>query len=304
MTSFLTTISMEANRAHTLRNFKKSFRSKTRRSKPIWGYPGKRQCHPSVLHISRDGTCLPPHIIQKASNLLGLGKKASVYSISKHLEVSPEDQWSFLHALPFPQAEIDQLAKQYLRPKQPDEWKSDPDMWLDSNNIRDVMKQYESAYKDFIFLGPVPIDFASPDEESHTTECIIKEMCDLDLNKKELEGKKYIGIIFNLDKHDESGSHWVAAFINIPKNFCYYFDSYGVEPPPQIYKFMQWLTIQEPEMKLGWNGVHFQRSNSECGMFSMYFIDRMLAKEPYRKFCKSSPSDAFMLLLRNWMFST
>jgi hypothetical protein len=295
---------MEAKRANTYRRIHKPIRSKTRRNTTIWAYPGPRQCHPAVSRSPNPTSCLPPSILQKASISLGLGKQSSQNVIADHLQVSPEDQWSFLHALPFPQAEINQLAKQYLRPKQPDEWKSDPDMWLDSNNIRDVMKQYETLYKDFIFLGPFPIDFASPDADSDGKECLIKEICTLDLDKKELEGKKYIGIIFNLDRHDQGGSHWVASFINIPKNFCYYFDSFGIKPPPQIYKFMQWLTIQEPDMKLGWNGVPFQRSNSECGMFSMYFIARMLAKEPYRKFCKSSPSDAFMLSLRKWIFST
>lgn len=266
-----------------------------------WGYPGPRQCHPRIRPVG--GSCLPVDVLQKASKKLGL-TNSSFFSLAKHLNVSPEDQRSFLYALPLSQEEQAVLEKTYLRPKQPDEWKDDPDAWLDSNNIKDVMKQYEEKYKDFLFLGPYPIDFASPDKYGDKSKCLINEMCTLDLDKKELEGKKYIGIIFNLDRHDQGGSHWVAAFINIPKNVCYYFDSYGMEPPPPIHKFMQWLTIQEPKMKLGWNGVHFQRSNSECGMFSMYFIDRMLANEAYLKFCRSSPSDAFMLRLRNWVFST
>jgi hypothetical protein len=278
---------------------------KTRRkrfsSSKRWAYPGPRQCHPSIQPIK--GSCLPPHILQRAATKLGL-VNSSPQTIAKHLHVSPEDQHTFLYSLPFSKQELDTLQRTYLRPKQPDEWKEDPDAWLDSNNIRDVMKQYETKYKDFLFLGPYPIDFASPDKYSDTSKCLIDEMCTLDLDKKELEGKRYIGIVFNLDRHDQGGSHWVAAFINIPKHFCYYFDSYGMEPPPPIHKFMQWLTIQEPDMELGWNGVDFQRSNTECGMFSMYFIDRMLAKEPYLKFCRSSPSDSFMLLLRKWMFST
>jgi hypothetical protein len=268
--------------------------------KKRWGYPGPRQCHPNIR--PKNGSCLPPHILQKAGEKLGVA--GHFLALAKHLQVSPDDQRSFLYALPLSFEEQTQLEKTYLRPKQPEEWKKDPDAWLDSNNIRDVMKQYEEKYKDFLFLGPYPIDFASPDKYSDESKCLINEMCTLDLDKKELEGKRYIGIIFNLDRHDQGGSHWVAAFINIPKNFCYYFDSYGMEPPSPIYKFMQWLTIQEPNMKLGWNGVDFQRSNTECGMFSMYFIDRMLAKEPYLKFCRSSPSDAFMLSLRNWMFAT
>ena len=35
-----------------------------------------------------------------------------------------------------------------------------------------------------------------------------------------------IGVIFNLDKHDQSGSHWVAMFIDLENKFFFYFDSF------------------------------------------------------------------------------
>jgi len=134
--------------------------------------------------------------------------------------------------------------------------------------------------------------------------CLVNEMCSLDLDGDEMSGKDTIGIVYNLDPHYKNGSHWVANFINIPAKTCYYFDSYGMEPPQQIERFMQWLTIQEPNMKLGWNGRRFQRSNTECGMYCLYFLDRMLAEEPYLKFCRRAPPDRFMLDMRDWMFST
>jgi len=190
----------------------------------------------------------------------------------------------------------------------PKAWKDDPDMWLDSNNIRDVMQQYEEARPDFKFLGPYPIDFAAPDPYTKGSkekgQCLISEMCSLDLDKESVKGKDHIGIIFNLDTHDKGGSHWIANYINIPQKSCYYFDSYGMKPPKQIYKFMQWLGIQEPEIKLGFNGRRFQKRNTECGMYCMYFLDRMLAGEDYLKFCRRAPPDSFMLDMRDWMFST
>ena len=41
-------------------------------------------------------------------------------------------------------------------------WRKDPDKWLDSNDIENVMKQYEEAFPYFDFMGPFPIDFAAP----------------------------------------------------------------------------------------------------------------------------------------------
>jgi hypothetical protein len=280
--------------------------------------PGPNQCHPRVGKENSENGCLPVPILEKAARGLGLDtsggakrakgrenkKKTLKKKIAEKIGVKENAERSLLNALPFTQEEKAQLASQYLRPPMPEEWKGDPDMWLDSNNIRDVMKQYEEARPDFKFMGPYPIDFASQDPNTQVKgECLIDEMCDLNLKKEQQTGKSQIGIVYNLDPHYKNGSHWVANYIDIPKKRCYYFDSYGMKPPKQIYKFMQWLTLQEPNMELGWNGRQFQHQNSECGMYSMYFIDRMLAGDPFLKFCRRAPPDRIMLDFRDWMFS-
>jgi hypothetical protein len=280
--------------------------------------PGPNQCHPHIGSAggALKGGCFPTDVLNKAAKSLGLPtmgggekeKETLVKQLANHLGVKETDQRSLLKSLPLPEAEKEELSRKWLRPEMPASWKEDPDMWLDSNNIRDVMKQYEEARPDFKFLGPYPIDFAAPDPYEKGSEengkCLIGEMCSLNLDKEQLKGKNHIGIIYNLDPHDKGGSHWVANYINVPRNECYYFDSYGMKPPKQINKFMQWLGIQEPNIKLGWNGRRFQKMNTECGMYCMYFLDRMLAGEPYLKFCRRAPPDRFMLDLRDWMFST
>jgi hypothetical protein len=279
--------------------------------------PGPNQCHPRVGRHTPTGGCLPEDILQKSAKVLQIpisagGEKQNINKINlvkkltKHLGVKEGNERSLLQKLPISEEEKSELAKKWLRPAMPEEWKNDPDMWLDSNNIRDVMKQYEEAYPSFKFLGPYPIDFASqdPSVQSNSKHCLIDEMCSLDLDKEEIKGKNEIGIIFNLDPHYKNGSHWIATYVNIPKKKCYYFDSYGMKPPKQIYKFMQWLTLQEPGMELGWNGRRFQMKDSECGMYCMYFLDRMIAGEPFLKFCRRAPSDNYMLDLRDWLFST
>lgn len=273
--------------------------------------PGPNQCFPRRGHVY-DGVCLPLDVLEKVSGKLGLAaasasqtKRALFSQIAKALGVDAMKQRSVLEAMPLPAAEKTALAAEWLRPAQPAAWVSDPDMWLDTVNIRDVMMQYEKGRDDFTFLGPYPIDFAAaedsgPGRAGTSDRCLIGEMCGLDLKTS----KDYIGIIYNLDPHYKSGSHWVANFINRPAKTCYYFDSYGMRPPHRVYRFMQWLTIQMPGMELGWNGRKFQFSDSECGMYSMYFIDRMLAGEPFLKFCRRAPPDKFMLDMRDWFYST
>jgi hypothetical protein len=290
----------------------------TRRNHEVYP-PGPRQCHPNVGDRRPAYGCLPGHELLKLNTrILGdtslQGGNRSPKDLvklreelAKKLNVKPEDEASFIDALPIDAAEKQRLKKQYLRPRQPESWKSDPDMWLDSNNIRDVMTQYEEQRKDFEFMGPFPIDFAAPDPYEGggggKEKCLIGEMCSLDIKGLRAKGKTKVGIIYNLDPHYKNGSHWVANYVDLTKNRCYYFDSYGMEVPGQIQKFMQWLTLQEPKMKLAYNARRFQFKGSECGMYSMYFIIRMLMGELFRPFCRRAPRDGAMLTLRSWLFS-
>ena len=170
------------------------------------------------------------------------------------------------------------------------------------------MNQYEEAYSNFEFIGPVPIDFDAPAPENPLLgkwgKCIVDELCKLDVAEVNKKGTEKIGIIFNLDKHDEPGSHWVCGFVDYPNKSAYYFDSYAIEPPKQIETFMKWLTTQDSAMKLFYNGNRFQRGGSECGMYSMYFILRMLEGDDFQAFSRTKPPDSFMLDLRDWLFST
>lgn len=280
--------------------------------------PGPCQCRPKIGNTRPAYGCLPPHelskvfpvVVKEDSVLRGgtrkeLSPKQKREAIAKILGVNADDEASFIDALPLSAVEKLRLKKEYLRPLRPTTWDEDPDMWLDSNNIRDVMVQYEDDRNDFEFMGPFPIDFAAPDpyKDGPKDKCLIGEICNIDLATLRSKGRDKVGIIYNLDPHYKNGSHWVANYIDTKKHRCYYFDSYGMEAPPQIEKFMQFLTLQDPSMKLAYNARRFQFKGSECGMYSMYFIIRMLMGEDFRHFCRRAPRDGAMLFLRNWMFS-
>jgi hypothetical protein len=261
-----------------------------------------KQCHPRVKN--GENGCLPVTVLEKAAKKLGLQREGNILEkVAKAVKVDPENQNSVLKALPLSDKEKEQLAKRWLRPERPESWANDPDMWLDTNNIRDVMTQYEESHPKFKFLGAVPIDFAARDPYAKKKQCLINEICELDMDGDSMKGKDYVGFVFNLDPHYKPGSHWVASFLDIPKKQYYYFDSYGMRPPPQIYKFMQWLTIQEPELVLKMNARRFQRKESECGMFCIDFIVNMLEGMSFEEYCRSTPSDSDMLKKRAEVFS-
>jgi hypothetical protein len=193
----------------------------------------------------------------------------------------------------------------FLRPKMPDSWKNDPDQWLDNTNIEAVMKQYEEARNDFKFLGVHPIDFSAPNpyESSNQLKCMVPQMCNVSVPQLRKSGIKSVGVVFNLDPHTKSGSHWVSCFIDIDKCWVYYFDSYGIKPPRLIHLFMKSLLRDEPRMKLGYNSRRFQFGGSECGMYSLYFLVCMLEGAKFKEFVHRPVPDDVMLQLRKWFFS-
>lgn len=264
--------------------------------------PGPEQCHPKVGKSRSINGCIPQEVIDTVAQELQVEPKRS--AIEKKLNIKSKQEYSFVKALPIDDSQKNKLIKEFLRPKQPDDWEKDPDKWLNSLDIMNVMNQYEDAFPEFEFMGPFPIDFAAPDPYKKDGKCLIQEMCEIKTTTALENGTKYIGIIYNLDPHFKGGSHWVAMFINLVKKETIYFDSYGMEPPGQIQKFMKWLTTQDSEMKLKYIGRRFQYQNSECGMYSMYFIIMMLSGYDPTKFSRLVPPDAFMLQLRSWLFST
>jgi hypothetical protein len=199
-----------------------------------------------------------------------------------------------------------ELLAQALRPAKPAEWDSDPDQWLNNENIEQVLKQYADIYPWFRFFGVHPIDFSAPSPYvKGQTQCLIPKMCSIEIPKLRAEGVKYGGIVLNLDNHLGKGSHWVGIVIDTKegKSGVYYFDSYGMKPPIQVRRFMEDLAYEEPKAIFGYNGRRFQFGNSECGIYSMLFIICMIHGVPFSKFVKRPMADKYMLALRDWLFS-
>ena len=116
-----------------------------------------------------------------------------------------------------------------FRPRMPDRWYANPTEWLSTSDIRKVMLQYSAAYPSFLFIGPVPLDFAAPRDEKMGT-CIAQALCNVNLSKWYASGIRTVGIVFNLDPHDQPGSHWTALYCNMKTGMIAYYDSFGAPP--------------------------------------------------------------------------
>jgi len=205
-------------------------------------------------------------------------------------------------------------ARMLLRPRYPTEWINDPDAWLDNLQIESVMTQFEQDTPQFKFYGVFPIDFSAPnpyqqsksDGSPSAQKCLNEELCNIQLAREYEQGFRGLGAIFNLDPHFKSGSHWVGLYINI-RNISipevYYFDSYGMRVPRLIGRLMKSFKFQNKKTRLMWNSRRFQFSDTECGMYSMYFLIAMLSGISFRRFCHLAVPDGEMYKLRNILFS-
>lgn len=194
-------------------------------------------------------------------------------------------------------------------PKAPESWKTNPITWLNSMDIISVMQQYERRYSCFRFIGPSPIDFDRLLMSFNgNKECVWNELCNFNINSQ--GDKSKIGIIFNTDPHNKPGEHWVSLFIDKAQHNIVYFDSAGSNIPIQIKRFVERIQKQLKNSKKETytfiiNNIIHQKKNTECGMYSLYFIIQMLKTGNYLKFTnsKNTITDQMMENLREEYFN-
>ena len=289
------------------RQTKKQFRKKSHRKRARTSKRGgdasssfkSMNCSPAVKgKISNQNSCLPEDVllkIRKEYNKDHPDKKITATNFRELWEIirdrlhedqkcKTEDCWLKI-------IDDENTRKMYddmlFAPDKPPEWTHNPDEWLSNYDIRDVLKQYERTYPDFKYFEPSPIDFDSkPDGKNGS--CVSNELCKFNLKdyynpENSDKNKTKFGMVFNLDKHDEPGSHWVSLFTDLKdkqKPFIMYFDSAGDEIQPEIKELADRIIQQSDDLgiKLTSNYEPFehQRGNSECGMYCLYYIISLL----------------------------
>lgn len=182
--------------------------------------------------------------------------------------------------------------------------------WLSTSDINDVMNQYMYAHKDFKYLGAVPIDFDD-----------IRQLNIKNLNFDDLynDGKYKLGIIFNTDEHYKAGSHWIALYVDLKKCQIYFSDSCAMVPDDRIRELVgriaKWCAAKHFNfhedangkfmitnkknniesingMDIRFNRKRHQYKDSECGMYSMNFILRLLEGDTFDDYInKQIPDD-------------
>jgi hypothetical protein len=301
----------------------------------------KINCSPSVENKTvNSSTCYTPDVLIKIKDAYNKSHSKDEYIPWSN----PQEIWRTLNKRLVNCAKEDcwlstikdkQLARELkdviFAPEHPPEWLKNPNEWLTDLDISNVMKQYEKTYSNFKFIGPSPIDFDSRVErgelpwadpgDSTDKVCVWEELCHLNVAKLLKRGITQLGMVFNLDRYDEPGSHWVSLYVSLGERgklkktsggtppisiqwpnaytnenigganevegpFVFYFDSTGREAPPEIKALIKRIEDQCDQLtspieikSYNNNGQDHQKSNTECGMYSLFFIITMLTNE-------------------------
>jgi hypothetical protein len=246
-----------------------------------------KKCGPTISF--ENGSCIPLNLLVKMARAYNKKNRENSIQLYDTLEEISPDKYKVYLLFEFQKRfkntrhsewvnsrifdnmskeDIEFLQTSVFRPEGP----QGQFQWLSTIDINKTLLQYENKYPDFVFLGAVPIDFNELDYYPFKK---------LNFNELRNEGKKRLGVIFNLDEHDKSGSHWVSLFSDLEKGQIYFSDSYGREPEERINHFMNrikdYLEICNVEnIDMRYNTTGHQRGNSECGVYSINFILRLL----------------------------
>jgi hypothetical protein len=246
-------------------------RNKRRKHKRKTG--GTKKCSPAVEgETISDESCLTKPLL---STVVFEGNQ-SIRDVMKECD---DDKCVLSKIMdPSKRKEIEETA---FVPKQPTEWNLNINEWLSDTDILQVITQYMDAYNEFVFLGPSYIDF---DYRLNSNECVENSLCEFSLSDYIKKGKTKIGIIFNLDDHTKSGSHWTSLYIDVKGKYMFYFDSAANPMPHEVSVLINRIKKQAVPLhirfKVHANGTfEHQYSNTECGMYSLFFLVTMLTNK-------------------------
>lgn len=186
-----------------------------------------------------------------------------------------------------------------FRPFLPEIWYKEPNKWLNTDDINNVMYQYEKNFNRFKYTGATPIDF---DLKTKENECLVNELCNIDLQEIKDDGHTCIGMVFNTDPHNKSGQHWFSMFVDINGDnrkdkvpSIYHYDSVASDPPKRVLKLIENIKDQGSKLDIDFdilfNDIRHQHKNTECGIYCLHFLISMLKGSVFDDYINKKLSD-------------
>jgi hypothetical protein len=183
---------------------------------------------------------------------------------------------------------------------------SNSTVWLNNNNIDSVLRQLMGKHAGVKHITFQLIDFKKQNTELNRTNLL-----------RDVLGKGYtkLCVVLNTDKSGGNGIHWFCIFCDlstigsVSNPFTMeYFNSSGRPEPNQV---ADWCIREKCDIELKSNFkisivtaatvTHQKDTDSECGVYSLYYIYLRLNNEPISTFSTRIP-DSVMIKFRKKLF--
>ena len=193
-----------------------------------------------------------------------------------------------------------EITQETFRPKMPKTWKKNLSTWLTTDDINEVMIQYEDIYPDFLFIGPIPIDC----QIGGSLRC---ELQKFDIAKAYKNGLRRLGIVVNSDLHSGIGIHWFCIYAEMAKNGdISFYDSYGEKPDKYILNIMEKMQKNLKkvglDLKMQYNRTRHQYDGFNCGVYSMNYIINRLKGKTHKQMEKKKIPSKIMQEMKHYLY--
>ena len=127
---------------------------------------------------------------------------------------------------------------------------------------------------------------------------------------------KTFACVLNTDSSSGAGKHWVVVFVDMrPQGWTVeYFNSAGNPPPPAVTLWMERTADNLRALRASKQAppgqvttvpvadLAHQRSRTECGLYTLFYVRARLEGEPYSFFTERRVPDAAMAAFREHVF--
>lgn len=197
------------------------------------------------------------------------------------------------------------------KPTWPTKWFENPMEWLSNIDIDHVLHAYSQLWDHYSHVGTVSIDFSKP--SCCDGACVSYELCPKIFTKNKLQGiireTPCWSVVFNTAPTKEGGDHWTALFADFRdtenhESCVYFFDSTGNKPQAEVLELIERIdkNTEGYHQTFKHNTYKHQKKNTECGIYAIHFIIRMLHGVPFESFVREYMPDDQMNKLRSYLF--
>jgi len=275
----------------------------------------EKKCAPDKKYI--DNSCFTYESLIKIANNynkknnnkinINLNKIELVNELEDRLSDKCSDQICWLRLDLIKELNNEEIDNYTFRPEGP----SEQFEWLNTKHINDVIDQYHNMYSDFLYLGAVPSDFEElpvlglNDINFKELESNNKNRIGIVINLDEhyKGGSHWVALFFDLknyqiyyyDSVGKSPKKRIRRFINKILQYLY-FKKFNIKLNiNHLLKILKKYknndddnenknnihiqNLLSNEIDIRYNNVQHQFKNSECGVYSIYFIIRILNGE-------------------------